>query len=64
MYGSDVKAIQEKLKAEGFFFGNANGEYGAATEEAVKAYCRANNIYVRKTISIDLQKQMGFELMD
>ena len=44
MYGSDVKAIQEKLKAEGFFFGNANGEYGAATEEAVKAYCRANNI--------------------
>lgn len=64
MYGADVRRIQEKLKELGFFFGYANGMYGSATEEAVKAYCKANQLEVRKTISPDLQKHMGFELID
>lgn len=64
MYGSDVMAIQNRLKELGFFFGFANGKYGSATEEAVKAYCKANGLYIRKTLPVDLQKHMGFELMD
>ena len=64
MYGSDVKVIQERLKELGFFCGTPNGIYGSATEEAVKAYCKANNLYVRKTIDIELIKHMGFEMVD
>lgn len=64
MYGSDVKAIQERLKELGFFFGTANGVYGAATEEAVKAFCRENKLPVQKTISPELQQKMGFSLID
>lgn len=64
MYGSDVKAIQEKLKELGFFSGTPNGKFGPETERAIQNYCKANNLYVRKTINIDLQKHMGFELID
>lgn len=64
MYGSDVYEIQKKLKKLGFFKGNANGKFGLETEEAVKKYCKANNLSLRKTIDIELQKHMGFELID
>lgn len=64
MYGSDVMEIQKKLKSLGFFNGNPNGKFGSETEEAVKQYCKKNNLYVRKTIDIELQKHMGFELVD
>lgn len=64
MYGSDVLEIQKKLKKLGFFTGTINGKFGLATEQAVQKYCKANNIYVRKTINVDLQKQMGFELFE
>ena len=56
--------IQKKLKSLGFFNGNPNGKFGSETEEAVKQYCKKNNLYVRKTIDIELQKHMGFELVD
>jgi len=64
MYGSDVLEIQRKLKELGFFIGIPNGKFGSATEEAVKKYCSANNLYVRKTIDIELQKHMGFILFE
>lgn len=64
MYGSDVLEIQKRLKELGFFAGTANGKFGSATEEAIKKYCKANNIYIRKTIDIELQKHMGFELIE
>ena len=64
MYGSDVKTIQEKLKALGFFNGIPNGKFGPETENAVQEYCKANGLYIRKTISINLQKYMGFNLID
>lgn len=64
MYGSDVKIIQEKLKEEGFFYGTPNGIFEENTEEAVKRYCKANNLYERKNIDIELQKSMGFVLID
>lgn len=64
MYGSDVKIIQEKLKKEGYFYGTVNGIFGEDTEEAVKRYCKTNNLYERKNIDIELQKNMGFVLID
>lgn len=64
MYGSDVLEIQKKLKDLGFFNGNLNGKFGIETERAVQRYCKENGLYIRKTIDIELQKHMGFELID
>lgn len=64
MYGSDVYEIQKRLKELGFFYSNPNGKFGSETENAVKKYCIDNNLRVRKTIDIELQKHMGFVLID
>lgn len=64
MYGSDVMEIQKKLKELGFFNGNPNGKFGIETEKAVQRYCKANGLYIRKTIDKKLQEYMGFELVD
>ena len=64
MYGQDVMQIQLKLKELGFFNGIPNGKFGIETERAVILYCKKNNLYVRKTISPELQMHMGFYLMD
>lgn len=64
MYGSDVLEIQKMLKELGFFNGNPNGKFGGETESAVRKYCTANGLYSRKIIDVELQKHMGFELMD
>ena len=64
MYGSDVLEIQNKLKELGFFNENPNGKFGAETEKAVQQYCKKNGLYSRKIIDIELQKHMGFDLME
>lgn len=43
--GDDVSQLQEDLKALGYFSGNATGYFGEATENAVKAFQRAYNLY-------------------
>ena len=64
MYGSDVLEIQKRLKELEFFNGTPNGKFGKETENAVKKYCKENGLYIRKTIDIELQKHMGFELIE
>lgn len=64
MYGSDVYEIQKILKKLGFFNELPNGKFGSATEQAVRKYCKENNLYIRKTIDPELQKHMGFELFE
>lgn len=64
MYGADVMEIQKKLKELEFFNGIPNGKFGEETENAIKKYCKANGIYIRKTIDKELQKRMGFNLME
>lgn len=64
MYGSDVMEIQKKLKELGFFNSNPNGKFGEEMENAIKKYCSENGLYVRKTVDKELQKYMGFNLMD
>ena len=44
--------------------GNPNGKFGAETEKAIQKYCKENKLYPRKIIDVELQKQMGFELID
>ena len=69
MYGSDVMQIQKRLKELGFFTGTPNERYryrhsSGRTEKAVQKYCEANGLYSRKIIDVELQKHMGFELID
>lgn len=64
MYGSDVLEIQKKLKELGYLTVEPNGKFGGETELAIQRYCKENGLYVRKTIDIELQKHMGFELVE
>lgn len=64
MYGSDVYVIQKRLKELGFFYANPNGKFGKETEKAIQAYCKENELKITKIITEDLQKHLGFELMD
>ncbi len=44
--GPEVRALQEKLRIAGFYYGNANGIFGPITEEAVKQFQEAYNLDV------------------
>ena len=44
--GSEVKKLQKRLKDLGYLQGTADGEYGAATEEAVKLFQDYNGLTV------------------
>ena len=33
-------------------------------KQKIQKYCKENNLYLRKIINIELQKHMGFELID
>jgi peptidoglycan hydrolase-like protein with peptidoglycan-binding domain len=39
--GEDVRALQERLRVAGFYYGNATGIFGPITEEAVKRFQQA-----------------------
>lgn len=64
MYGSDVYEIQKKLYQLGFLKSEPSGKFGSQTEKAIQEYCKANALKVRKTIDIELQKYMGFVLIE
>ncbi len=45
--GSDeVRALQKRLKALGYYSGSADGDFGPATEKAVRAFQKANGLTV------------------
>lgn len=44
--GSEVKQIQEKLKAWGYYDGEVDGIYGSKTLQAVKDFQKVNNLSV------------------
>lgn len=64
MYGSDVYSIQKKLKDMGFFKSTPNGKFGTETEKAILLYCKEAGLKKTKIITPELQKSMGFELID
>ncbi len=43
---ADVRALQANLRSHGYLSGSPDGDYGAATEKAVKAYQRAAGLRV------------------
>ena len=42
--GSDVKAVQERLKDLGYYSGSVDGDYGNGTKKAVKAFQKAKGL--------------------
>ncbi|MCC5645729.1 peptidoglycan-binding protein [Nostoc sp. CHAB 5824] len=44
--GEDVRALQERLRVAGFYYGNATGIFGPITEEAVKRFQDAYKLSV------------------
>lgn len=44
MSGSGVKALQQQLKALGYYSGSVDGDFGEGTELAVRAFQSANNL--------------------
>lgn len=42
--GDAVRTLQSRLKAKGYLSGTVDGSFGAATQEAVKAFQRANGL--------------------
>lgn len=44
--GSDVKRLQQRLKDLGYLTGSADGDFGAATEQAVRDFQSANGLSV------------------
>ena len=42
--GSEVRALQQRLKDLGFYSGKVDGKFGAGTEQAVKAFQKASGL--------------------
>ena len=46
MKGEDVKHVQRRLRALGFYFGNIDGSFGPSCDAAVRAFQKANGLSV------------------
>ncbi len=56
--GSNVRALQEKLRVAGFYYGNSNGIFGPITEEAVKQFQEAYNLDVDGVVGPETQQKL------
>ncbi len=60
--GDDVKALQERLKALGYLEGEADGNFGSKTEQAIRKFQQAKSIKVTGKADEETVKQiMGNE---
>lgn len=62
--GSDVYAIQEKLKELGYYNNWVDGKYGTAMHSAVNKFQRDNGLSVTKYIRDEFYKKLGIELFE
>lgn len=60
-FSDDVALVQEKLISLGYLTGSADGDFGAKTEEAVKAFQTANGLTVTGTIEPDTYDKLFSE---
>ena len=51
--GQDVRNVQQKLKQLGFLKGNVDGDFGKATEEAVKAFQKQYGLEVDGKVGVN-----------
>jgi len=56
--GEDVRAMQQKLKDLGYYTGSVTGTFGTLTENAVRAFQRANNLKVDGVAGVDTQTKL------
>lgn len=59
--GSEVKQIQQKLKAWGYYNGNVDGIYGSETTKAVKAFQKKNGLSVDGIAGTKTLAAMGIQ---
>lgn len=61
-YGDDnVRAAQSRLKADGFYFGEANGEYNSETAAAVSRYQIRNGLPISGQLDAETTKALGVQ---
>ncbi|MBP3797462.1 MAG: spore cortex-lytic enzyme [Ruminococcus sp.] len=61
-YGTEVRAIQERLKERGLFNANVTGYYGEVTQNAVKAFQRQQGISQTGTAGPVTLKALGISV--
>lgn len=65
MYGSDVQAVQLKLKSLGYYNGSCNGLYETyGFRQAIHKFQKANNLPVSDSITKKMYDALGLVLMD
>lgn len=57
--GEEVKQIQTKLKAWGYYSGNVDGIYGSKTYDAVKKFQKKNNLKVDGIAGVNTLNALG-----
>ena len=57
--GSSVRTVQQRLKTLGYYTGSVDGSFGTATENAVKAFQRANNLTVDGKVGTETLRKMN-----
>lgn len=62
--GSDVYAVQEKLKELGYYPGWVDGKYGASMETAVAKFQKEKGLTKTKYIKLEFYKALGIELFE
>ena len=62
--GSDVYAIQLKLKELGYYKGWCDGIYGNGMKSAVLKFKKDNNLYQSTTINNEFYEALGFILFE
>lgn len=60
--GSDVKAVQSRLKQWGYYSGPVDGIYGSATEAAVRKFQQRNGLTVDGKVGSQTAKAIGITL--
>ncbi|MEG2429842.1 MAG: peptidoglycan-binding domain-containing protein, partial [Oscillospiraceae bacterium] len=60
--GSEVKAIQEKLKERGIYKGTVDGVYGKGTSEAVKKFQKQNGLTSDGVAGAATLKKLGITI--
>ena len=58
--GTEVQALQQRLAALGYYNGAIDGDFGRVTDTAVKAFQRANGLYVDGVVGPLTRQALGY----
>lgn len=60
--GNDIKALQQFLKDEGYYFGKVDGKYGKISARAVEDFQDDNNITIYSVVKFNDLFKSGFKI--